>query len=88
MLRCHCYDVDEWRRVTCVGFADGKNPCISTWHYDSIGRLARAVSDNVALKKLDSAVPSPIQLLEAKIGINRQSPNLIFLNPIDFHAAS
>ncbi len=25
--------------------ADGKNPCISTWHYDSIGRLARAVSD-------------------------------------------
>ena len=23
----------------------GKNPCISTWHYDSIGRIARAVSD-------------------------------------------
>ncbi len=25
--------------------ADGKNPCISTWHYDSIGRIVRAVSD-------------------------------------------
>jgi len=25
--------------------SNGENPCISTWHYDSIGRLARAVSD-------------------------------------------
>lgn len=25
--------------------AEGKNPCISTWHYDSLGRLVRAVGD-------------------------------------------
>lgn len=25
--------------------AEGKNPCISTWHYDSLGRVIRAVCD-------------------------------------------
>ena len=25
--------------------AEGKNPCISTWHYDSLGRVVRAVGN-------------------------------------------
>ncbi len=39
---CNVFGAPVYEKAT---DADGKNPCISTWHYDSIGRLARAVSD-------------------------------------------
>ena len=49
--------------------ADRKNPCISTWRYDSLGRMIYAVCDGLLKRILEKRMLKHINNMRKKIGV-------------------